>query len=158
MTGRYRIALARIADELDNLDQVYERFQKKQEKKNAYEQDDICSIFGLILHDFYNVLENIFLIVARDIDESIPQGGNWHRDLAEQMCLAIPEIRPALLSKDLGEKLAEYRSFRHIIHHTYGFQLVWSRMEHLVNELPEIYREAKKQIIEFIKYFSQPGL
>ncbi|WP_143311841.1 MULTISPECIES: hypothetical protein [Carboxydocella] len=98
-----------------------------------------------------------YMSVFRDIDESLPQGRNWHRDLAEQMCLAIPETRPALISKELGEKLAEYRSFRHIIHHTYGFQLVWSRMEPLVNELPEVYQEAKKQINAFIQYFSKPG-
>jgi uncharacterized protein YutE (UPF0331/DUF86 family) len=35
---------------------------------------------------------------------------------------------PGLFDSELAAKLAPYRRFRHIVLHSYGFQLEWERM------------------------------
>jgi hypothetical protein len=32
-----------------------------------------------VLHSFYNGLENIFLSIARHVDQQVPTGDRWHR-------------------------------------------------------------------------------
>jgi len=58
---------------------------------------------GSVLHDFYVAAEKAFEVVARELDEKVPVGGDWHRRLLEQMTLAIPGVRPALLTKETGQ-------------------------------------------------------
>ncbi len=38
-----------------------------------------------VLHSFYNGLEDIFQLVAKRLDVSLPRGPTWHRDLLAQM-------------------------------------------------------------------------
>lgn len=60
---------------------------------------------GSILHDFYVASENIFETVAREIDEKLPAGEHWRRELLLRMSLDVSEVRPPLLSKETASKL-----------------------------------------------------
>jgi hypothetical protein len=49
-----------------------------------------------VLHSFYNGLENIFLTIAKGLDESVPSGAKWHRELLMQMADTNPKRGPVL--------------------------------------------------------------
>lgn len=49
-----------------------------------------------VLHSFYNGPENMFLLIAKGIDKDVPSGGQWHRDLIEQMTNTTPSRNPVL--------------------------------------------------------------
>ncbi len=38
---------------------------------------------GSILHDFYTCVENLFRMIARNMDESMPETPEWHNDLLQ---------------------------------------------------------------------------
>src|SRR5882762_2801063 len=38
-----------------------------------------------MLHSFYTEIEKIFTLIAREIDQSMPETPNWHRELLVQM-------------------------------------------------------------------------
>ncbi|MBW1804366.1 MAG: hypothetical protein JRJ85_26990 [Deltaproteobacteria bacterium] len=50
------------------------------------------------LHGFYTGVERIFQSIADTIDDHLPSGENWHKDLLFQMGKEIAKVRPALLS------------------------------------------------------------
>ena len=91
---------------------------------------------GSILHDFYTCVENLFRIIARNMDESMPETPEWHNDLLQQMSLSIEDVRPPVISLPTLGYLNEFRGFRHIFRNTYGFNLVGKRMERLLRILP----------------------
>ena len=72
------------------------------------------------LHSFYNGVENIFLIIAKEFDESLPDGQKWHKKLIEQM--RKNEIRDEIISEDSLLRLSEYLLFRHFFRHAYSFR------------------------------------
>ena len=43
------------------------------------------TILGSVLHSFYNGLENIFEIIAKNIDGNVPNGNKSHQELLHQM-------------------------------------------------------------------------
>lgn len=45
------------------------------------------TILGSVLHSFYNGLENIFNIIAKNIDSSVPTGNKSHQELLHQMAI-----------------------------------------------------------------------
>lgn len=59
---------------------------------------DLVQVTALasVLHSFYNGVESIFIIIAKEIDGAVPTGDRWHRDLLEQMGMAN-EFREAVL-------------------------------------------------------------
>src|SRR5437868_4736954 len=80
-----------------------------------------------ILHSFYNGLENIFLLIAKRVDQQTLAGERWHQTLLEQMAVAT-EKRAAPLKVETVESLKDYLAFRHFYRHSYSFFLDWQRL------------------------------
>src|SRR4030066_2281436 len=78
---------------------------------------------GSILHDFYSGIEKIFRRIASRIDRDTPSGDDWHTELLIRMSIPIDGIRPAVISEDLKERLAEYLRFRHLFRKINCFEL-----------------------------------
>ncbi|MCL4264921.1 MAG: hypothetical protein KJ069_17005 [Anaerolineae bacterium] len=103
-----------------------------------------------LLHSFYNGIENIFKVIASEIDHATPEGHAWHQQLIEQMTTKS-EQRPAVISAETANVLSEYLSFRHFYRHSYSFFLEWARMENLVLPLGGVWGAVKNELQSFIK-------
>jgi hypothetical protein len=89
------------------------------------------SALAALLHSFYTGIENVFKRVAVELDNSVPGGASWHRELLDAM--ARPNnTRAAVVSSELHERLKEYLKFRHVFRQAYSFQLRWEKLSALV--------------------------
>ena len=122
---------------------LWERAQEN--TPNLVELTAIASV----LHSFYNGLENIFLSIAKGLDQQVPSGAQWHRDLLEQMTQQTTD-RPSVISSEVVQKLADYLGFRHFYRHSYSFFLDWEEMENLVIALPEVWEQTRKAPQDFL--------
>ena len=61
------------------------------------------TILGSILHSFYNGIENIFEIIAKNIDNDLPTGNKSHQQLLHQMAKRTWRKRTRLWLK-IGRK------------------------------------------------------
>lgn len=109
---------------------------------------------AMLLHSFYNGLENIFSRIARKIDENMPHGEGWHKELLELMSKQTEKREHIVLSESTCEDLKEYLGFRHFSRHAYAFDLKWDLMKDLVLRLYEI----KKRVICEIKLFIERNI
>ena len=107
------------------------------------------SAAALLLHSFYNGIENILRVIMKYYDTKLPNDTKWHMELLEQAFIAT-ENRKEIFNMALQEKLEEYLKFRHFVRHSYGFQLDWERMEDLVTEIAVIWDKLKNDITVFI--------
>ena len=110
---------------------------------------------GSILHDFYVATENVFEVIAREIDEHIPDGLDWHIQLLQQMALDVTDVRIAVISKNSLIRLDKYRAFRHVFRNVYGFNIDASRLNDLINDLPDTIKQFQQDIALFIDYFKK---
>jgi hypothetical protein len=149
MIERYSLVRGRILQELDNLAQVVKRVNKGMERarQNPTDKDLFLDAVALNLHDFYSGLERVFQYIAAHIDQNLPSGGNWHRELLRQMQQEISDLRPAVLSAGTVEKLEEYLRFRHVVRNVYAFQFDMERLEPLVNNLNPTFDRVKEELI-----------
>lgn len=106
--------------------------------------------FASVLHSFYNGLENIFMRVAKRIDQNVPAGEQWHRELLRQMTCSS-ERRSQVVSAETAELLREYMLFRHFFRHAYSSRLDWSRMEPIAQPVREVWARTKKELEEFLR-------
>ena len=152
MNKPYFTLISRIENELDELDKVVEKINSGWERiENTYDELILDSI-ALNLHDYYAGLERIFELIATEIDDNIPQGESWHQDLLNQMKISIKKVRPQVISKEIANKLDEYRGFRHIVRNVYTFNLSKERIKPLVKNLSSLKEEIRKDIEEFINF------
>lgn len=164
MTSKqFNVLATRLKEELENISNLRKELSgkgllgPKKRIKSAFTEEDTFMIraVGSVLHDFYVAAENIFEVVAREIDEKLPAGEQWHRELLLQMTLAIPEVRPPLLSKETAARLDEYRGFRHVFRNVYGFNLSSERIIALVNKFPLMADCLEKKVYSFIRTMSE---
>jgi hypothetical protein len=99
---------------------------------------------GSILHDFYTGIEKIFENIAKEIDQRVPMGEEWHSELLHQMTLDIPGLRPPVISTQTEKKLREYLGFRHLFRKRYGFELDWEKMKRLLGRIPQVLTALEK--------------
>ena len=112
---------------------------------------------GSILHDFYTGIEKIFEDIAKEIDERVPTGEEWHSELLHQMTLDIPGLRPPVISVDSEKRLREYLGFRHLFRKRYGFELDWEKMKRLLLNMPQVLYRLEKEIEIFFKEIGSPS-
>jgi len=108
------------------------------------------SAAALLLHSFYNGIENILRLIIRFYDTKLPNDIKWHMELLEKAFISN-ENRKEIFNIELQETLEEYLKFRHFVRHSYGFQLDWERMEDLVIGINNIWDKVKNNINVFIE-------
>lgn len=107
------------------------------------------TILGSVLHSFYNGIENIFEIIAKNVDGNVPSGNKSHQELLHQMASENGN-RNEIIDEELYLKLREYATFRHFYRHAYSFQLNWEKMRPLVDNLHVVWSEVKSNLENFI--------
>jgi hypothetical protein len=76
--------IERIRDELIQVDITASHAQHDWNEFINKGDEAYLKSFAYDLHGFYTELERIFKSVANTIDDKIPEGENWHKDLLEQ--------------------------------------------------------------------------
>lgn len=141
---------SQIRFEIGQVDYLFEIYadlfdQVQQKKPTIVEITAIASV----LHSFYNGVENIFLSIVKEIDQDVPNGNQWHRDLLTRMSKPVAE-RQQVLSSEITSQLADYLGFRHFYRHSYSFLLEWNELETLLIPLPEIWQRVKDELSVFL--------
>ena len=102
--------------------------------RNIPENQDIyLDSVAFNLQGFYSGLERIFETIARRVDQNVPSGETWHRELLNQMGREVAGVRPAVVSQQSIITLDEFRKFRHLIRNVYSFSLVPEKIDPLVS-------------------------
>jgi hypothetical protein len=106
---------------------------------------------GSILHDFYTGIEKIFESIAKEVDDRLPTGEEWHAELLHQMTLDIPGLRPQVITGNTEKKLREYLGFRHLFRKRYGFELDWRKLKKLLLGMTQIRSNLDNDIGKFFE-------
>lgn len=78
---------------------------------------------AMALHHGYGSVESAMLRVARALEDSAPEGPDWHQALLAEMALEVEGVRPAILGADTLVELRRLLGFRHFFRHAYAVQL-----------------------------------
>jgi|YelNatPaOPRAMG01_1025707.scaffolds.fasta_scaffold163905_1 hypothetical protein len=159
-----REAVLSLLGEIENLSRSLETVvDEAREKIACYtsQKPDRFTLRGLgsLLHDFYTIVEDIFELISQDIDGVRErEDSGWHKRLLFRMSIAIPEVRPAVISEELRRRLEVYLRFRHVFRNVYGYLLEWERMRPLLEDLEGTYwafREELSGFGEFLRELAQ---
>lgn len=144
-----------IEVELARLNTLEQQIEQAQTELNNY--PDLANVFyeslALKLHNFYTGCERIFQIIASELNGGLPSQYDWHRRLLNRMATAHQE-RPAVLTKETAQSLAEYLAFRHVVRIIYGFELDAQRVERLVKEYYSVWHPFKRDIDSFLTWLN----
>lgn len=151
MIERYLVVAGRIRQELTERDQVVARAERAiaAAHERAEDHDLYLDSVALNLHDFYGGLERIFHHIATAVDGSVPSGRQWHRELLRQMGVAVPRVRPPVLSAERVQRLDEYLRFRHVVRNVYAFAFDVERLERLTQRLRPAFEQVRSGLLAF---------
>ena len=142
--------IKKIEFELNQIDNLLSEYRDLINKCED-EKPDLIELTALasVLHSFYNGVENVFLLIAKNIDNDSPEGANWHKKLLIQM-QEENDKRNQVISGDIEDELVELLAFRHFYRHSYSFSLDWEEMKTMVLNLFETWEKFQEDINRFI--------
>ena len=108
------------------------------------------SAAAMVLHSFYNGIENIIILIIKYYEEKLPNGNKWHMELLEKAFIPLKNGKQ-ILKKDLQETMEEYLKFRHFVRHAYSYKLKWEQMEYLINNIENIWDNIKENLNSFLE-------
>jgi hypothetical protein len=108
------------------------------------------SALGAILQAFYNGVEKIFFRILVNYDGNFGKSDLWHIELLERM-MTEGNSRQAVISQEMGMRLKQYLSFRHVFRNIYGFDLHWEKMRETVLSSEETFFLLEAEIRLFMK-------
>ena len=78
---------------------------------------------------WYSAAEAVIERIVRAIDGDVPGGATWHNELLRAACVAVDDLRPAVLSRAAAAELRELLKFRHFARHGYDRDPDATRMQ-----------------------------
>ena len=144
-----------IRFEIGQIDELLTRYEPLVTKVQQDEPDLVeLTALASVLHSFFTGVENIFVVIAQNIDGIPPSGPSSHRDLLNQM-VKPNSMRTAVLSSESAAQLAEYLAFRHFYRHAYSFFLRWAEMEGLVIKMSHVWRQVRHELMLFLEKYDR---
>lgn len=153
--NEYAVLAARVHEELMDLERVINRAEELWRKSEQSGDDGYLDGVALNLHGFYAGVERLFEDIARNLDETIPAGAEWHRALLLQMSASIADLRPAVIRRETRFCLDEYRGFRHVVRNVYAFNLHSPRVRELTAGLRGCYTSLQHDLDGFLAFLKQ---
>lgn len=152
-----RALAGRIRQELLALARVAERAEGALAAAATSHDDRYIDAVALNLHAYYSGIERLFERIARDVDEAMPEGPNWHVDLLGQVASSITAVRPAVITSDLHARLDRLRGFRHVVRNAYSYNLDAQQIAVLIDELRSTAPDAAMQLSAFADWLDAAG-
>ena len=104
---------------------------------------------GHVLHACYGLLERTFERVAKTFENQVDDVSRYHAELLRRMTLAIPGVRPAVISSSAFSILNELRGFRHVIRHAYDQDLDPEKVGSLSRRLQAEWPTVREELLGF---------
>lgn len=98
------------------------------------------------LADFYTGVENILKRISRCYGVTMPVGDDWHVELFNRFCEPGFRGLPVIFDDEQKRSFAQYRGFRHVMHHGYSLQLNWERMVEGVKKVNASYTPFRARL------------
>jgi hypothetical protein len=155
MKASYASLAARIRQSVLDLERLVARAESLMDKARTSGDDDYLDGVALNLHGFYAGTERIFEDIARSIEQTVPDGPEWHQDLLLQMSAEIAAVRPPVVSRETRHCLEEYRGFRHVVRNVYTFNLRPGRLQTLTDGLQDCYQAVAGDLEAFAAFLDQ---
>lgn len=102
------------------------------------------------LGSIYSCYEDMFKHIAGVFENKIENLSSWHSELLKRMLIAVPGVRPAVLSEDAGAVFDEMRSFRHVFRSSYVFVIDAERVVSLAAKWNSSRKKLRKEIENFL--------
>jgi hypothetical protein len=152
----YRQLIKRIRNEVPDLELVMQKALRgwHMVKVSPDDQDLYLDSVALNLQSFYSGIEHLFELIARGIDQRVPDGDSWHLDLLKQMTKDLPDVRPAIISQKSAQQLDEYRRFRHLVRNIYTANLIPERMASLLTNLLDLWGDVRAELLAYADLFN----
>ncbi len=159
MTNRWETLSNRIEIEVHEIDETVDAIERHWSRVKAVQedQDAFVNSVALNLQSFYTGIEHILESIALAMDGEIQGGDAWHAQLIKQMQAENTPVRPAVISEETGERLGEYRKFRHRVRNIYAGRLDADLMEPLVENLPAFWKQLRIELLAFSKFLTRLG-
>ena len=106
------------------------------------------SAAAMVLHSFYNGIENILILIIKHYEGNLPNSNKWHMELLDKAFVSNENMNQ-IFNNDLKEITEEYLKFRHFVRHTYGFKLKFEQMEDLMIGIDDFWKNIKENIVKF---------
>ncbi|NJN87800.1 MAG: hypothetical protein HC881_17730 [Leptolyngbyaceae cyanobacterium SL_7_1] len=151
---RYAALVGQLQQLLEDLAQVVDRSQRLLQKYYATQDEDYIGTLALNLHGFYTGVERCLEEIARQFDETVPSGTEWHRRLLRQLSAELPNLRPPVIQTATRQIIDEYRSFRHVVRNVYSFDLQPHRVAALTANLSNAFTAFKRDVEAFCDFLA----
>lgn len=146
---------ARIHRALADVNVVVNRLVILSDRARRDSDFAVVDALALNLQSLYTGMEQIFEAIAREVDEDLPAGPNWHRDLLDQMGAEIPGRRPAVIDDASRACLHEARAFRHVVRNVYSHNLNAETVSTLAARMIVCHPHVKQALESFAGLLSQ---
>ena len=135
-----------ISDSIEDIKELLNLYDKLLSDVQQKQPDNVeVAALGAVLHSFYNGVEGIFSLVAKQIDGIVPNDLAWHQSLLKQVTEKTNN-RKHLITQPTADLLAPYMRFRHFFRHAYAFMLDWHRMKPLVDSLCSVWDTVRSEL------------
>jgi hypothetical protein len=71
------------------------------------------------------------------------------------MTVTVPQVRPAVVTKETAARLDEFRAFRDVFRNVYGFNLSAERISDLLAKFPETAKKFEKELLIFTETLAE---
>jgi len=104
----------------------------------------------------YSGMEQVFRIIAAEIDGAVPTAEDWHARLCALMFTPVPGRRPAVLPAGLRSELDDLRAFRHRVRNLYGSELAAEVVKEKAARTPATVTRVRSALRAFETAVTRP--
>ena len=160
MNPLYQQLVERARGEIPELEHTFQRVVRvwdRMQEVESEEREIYLESVALNLHGFYSGLEHLFELIARHVDQVMPTGETWHRDLLWKLAAEVPDVRPAVIGQQSARMLDELRRFRHLVRHVYAVNLEPEKVNGLIEELSGTWSTLRAELLAFVEFLEEAG-
>lgn len=149
--ARYGVLKAEISSQVGEIEQIYLKIEERRRKRGKVASESLA----YQLHNLYCAFEDLFRMVADRFENHIEERSRFHVELLKRMAIAIPGVRPALISRKAFELLDSLRAFRHFFRHAYGYELDDRKVRLILEDATRLKGVYPPDVEEFLSSLEQ---
>ncbi len=111
------------------------------------------AIAGLI-ENYYTALETVLFRVAQNFGNNLDRE-RWHSDLLQRMTITVPDVRPAVITRETFAMLDELMRFRHFKRYYFQLDYDWNRLNYLMGLVERVEPKVGAELETFDRFVGE---